>query len=109
MAFDERLAERVRNQIGTRAGLTEKKMFGGLGFLLHGNMSVGVHGGELIVRLDPQASDAALAAPGARMFDLTGRPMKGWLMVGADGLRDPASLARWVRRGLDYASSLPRK
>jgi hypothetical protein len=109
MAFDERLAERVRRTIGKRQGILEKKMFGGLAFLLHGNMSCGIHGSELIVRIDPETIGSALAEPGARVFDITGRPMKGWLLVNAGALRDEAALGRWVSRGLDYAATLPRK
>ena len=109
MAFDEKLAERVRRQVGKRNGLSEKKMFGGLAFLVHGNMSCGIHGNELIVRIDPQTTESALAEPGTRIFDITGRPMNGWLLVGAAGLKDEAALGKWVRRGLDYAASLPKK
>ena len=109
MAFDEQLANRVRKQLGRKAGLTEKKMFGGLAFLIGGNMSVGIHGTELIVGITPEATGAALKEPGARVFDITGRPMKGWLLIGGAGITDPASLAKWVSRGVDYASSLPRK
>ena len=109
MAFDEALANSVRKQLGRKAGLVEKRMFGGLAFLINGNMSVGVHGSELIVRIDPETSDVALKEPGARVFDITGRPMKGWLLVGGAGVNDAASLSKWVRRGADYASSLPKK
>ena len=109
MAFDEQLAERVRKQLGRRAGLSEKKMFGGIGFLINGNVSCGVHGRELIVRIAPETTGAALQEPGARIFDLTGRPMKGWLFVGGAGIKAPAALARWVLRGVTYASSLPKK
>jgi TfoX/Sxy family transcriptional regulator of competence genes len=109
MAFDEQLANSVRKELSRKAGLTEKKMFGGLAFLIKGNMSVGVHGNELIVRIAPETTDAALKEPGARVFDITGRPMKGWLLVGGAGVKDPASLTKWVRRGVDYASSLPQK
>src|SRR6266705_5005635 len=101
MAFDEELAERVRRQVGKRNGLSEKKMFGGLAFLLHGNMSCGVHGNELIVRIDPETMESALAEPGTRIFDITGRPMKGWLLVGSAGVTDNEALGKWVRRGLD--------
>jgi TfoX/Sxy family transcriptional regulator of competence genes len=109
MAFDEKLAERVRRQVGKRDGLSEKKMFGGLAFLLHGNMSCGIHGDQLIVRIDLETTESALAEPGTRIFDITGRPMKGWLLVGAAGLEDETALAKWVSRGLDYAASLPKK
>ena len=109
MAFDEQLADRVRKELTRQAGLTEKKMFGGLAFLINGNMSVGVHRDDLIVRIAPAKTGAALKEPGARPFDITGRPMKGWLLVGPSGLEDPAALAKWVRGGVEYASSLPKK
>jgi len=109
MAFNEQLANSVRKQLGRKAGLVEKKMFGGLAFLINGNMSVGVHGDELIVRIAPESTDASLKESGARVFDITGRPMKGRLLVGGPGVNDPASLAKWIQRGVDYASSLPKK
>lgn len=109
MAFDEHLAERMRKQLRRRAGLIEKKMFGGLAFLINGNMSVGVHANDLIVRIAPDQSDALLRENGVRLFDVTGRPMKGWLLVSGSVLEDDASLAKWIRRGVDYASSLPKK
>jgi TfoX/Sxy family transcriptional regulator of competence genes len=109
MPFDEQLASSVRKQIGRKSGLVEKKMFGGLAFLINGNMSVGVHGNELIVRIAPESTDAALKEPGTRIFDITGRPMKGWLLVGGPTLADPSSLSKWVRRGVEYATSLPKK
>ena len=109
MAYDEALAARVRKHLGKRKGIAEKKMFGGLAFLLNGNMSVGLHGAELIVRLDPSETDAALARPHTRIFDITGRPMRGWILVGPAGVEGEAALAQWVAKGADYAASLPRK
>ncbi len=110
MAVDEKLAERVRSRLGTREGLVEKRMFGGLAFLLDGNMCVGVHGKEFIVRLDPGETLSALARPHTRIFDLSGgRPMHGWILVGPAGLKTDAMLARWVHVGVAYASSLPKK
>lgn len=109
MAFDEKLAQRVRTQIGGHEGTVEKKMFGGLAFMLHGNMSCGVLGADLIVRLAPAESGAALAEPGARVFDITGRPMKGWLLVNESALHDESVLARWIQRAVDYAATLPKK
>ena len=109
MAYDEELAIRLRGLIGTEPGLAEKKMFGGLAMLLHGNMAVGVHGAGLIVRTDPGRQEQLLAEPGARVFDLTGRPMKGWLVVDPDGCTKDADLRRWVDRGVSYARSLPPK
>lgn len=108
MPYDEALAARVRPLVGGVDGLVEKKMFGGLAFLVHGNMSVGVHHKELIVRIDPSETTAALREPGVRIFDITGRPMKGWLMVAADMFPDE-TLGRWVERGISYAKSLPAK
>jgi hypothetical protein len=109
MAFDEQLASSVRRELGRKPGLAEKKMFGGLAFLINGNMSVGVHGSDLIVRLAPEATDAASREPGVRAFDITGRPMKGWLLVGGAAIEERASLAKWVRRSVDFAASLPKK
>jgi len=84
-------------------------MFGGVAFLLNGNMSVGIHGGELIVRLDPGETDAALARSHTRIFDITGRPMKGWILVKSEGTASESALAKWVGSGVSYAASLPAK
>lgn len=108
MPYDEKLAERIRRRLAKRRGITEKKMFGGVAFLMNGNMSVGLHGGELIVRLAPEETDAALAKRHTRIFDITGRPMKGWILVKPEGLSDDA-LAKWVGMGVTYAASLPPK
>jgi TfoX/Sxy family transcriptional regulator of competence genes len=109
MAFDEGLATRVRELIGDDPGVAEKRMFGGLAFLLNGNMACGVRGDDLIVRLAADASRDALAEPGARPFDLTGRPMRGWLMVGAEGHAEDDDLRRWIDRGMAHARTLPPK
>jgi hypothetical protein len=109
MAYDEGLATRVRDLLGDHPGLAEKKMFGGLAFLLDGNMACGVRGHDLIVRVAADAAEATLREPGTRPFDLTGRPMKGWLLVDADGHAEDDDLRRWVDRGLAYATSLPPK
>ena len=109
MAFDERLAERIRGSLRRRKGLVEKKMFGGVAFLLNGNMCVGVHKSELIVRLAPEETDAALAKPHVRRFDLTGRPMQGWILVEAAGINTDAKLGKWVAVAVKYAGSLPAK
>lgn len=109
MAYDEALAARVRKLLGKRKGIVEKKMFGGVGFLLNGNMCCGLHGGELIIRLDPQETDDALAEPHTRVFDMTGRPMKGWILVKPAGVASGSALATWVGLGVSYASSLPAK
>jgi len=84
-------------------------MFGGVAFLVNGNMSVGIHGNELIVRIAPDKTEQALKEPGVRIFDIAGKSMKGWLLVGGAGIQDPASLGKWIDRGVAYASSLPKK
>jgi TfoX/Sxy family transcriptional regulator of competence genes len=110
MAYDEDLANRVRELISLESGLTEKKMFGGLAFLLNGHMSVGVSGqGGLMVRVDPEETDALVAKPHARPFEMRGREMQGWLRVDAEGVRTKRQLEPWVRRGVAYARSLPPK
>ena len=109
MAFSEALVGEVRKLLSGRSGLVEKKMFGGVAFLVNGNMSVGIHGNELIVRIPPEATDDALEEPGTRIFDIAGRPMKGWLLVGGAGIQKADSLAKWISRGVAFASSLPKK
>jgi len=109
MAYDSKLAERIRGALAVRADVKERKMFGGVAFLLNGNMCCGVHRDELIVRLDPATAADALARAHTRVFDLTGRPMKGWLMVEPAGLVSAASLRGWLQMAVDYASSLPAK
>jgi TfoX N-terminal domain len=109
MAFDEKLADRIRKQLGRRRGLSEKKMFGGIGFMLNGNMCCGVHGVEMIVRLAPEESEKALVRRHTHIFDIMGRAMKGWILVRPAGLEPEAALAEWVGVGVQYASSLPAK
>jgi hypothetical protein len=109
MAYDEALADRVRNLLSARSEVTERKMFGGIAFMVGGNMAVGITGDELMVRLDPADSDKALAEEGVRVFDMTGRPMKGWILVSPGRTSDEAGLAGWVEAGADYAASLPSK
>jgi hypothetical protein len=110
MAYDEALAERVRTMIGVRDDLTEQRMFGGLAFLIGGNMSVGISGqGGLMVRLAPNDTEQALRQPGAQPFEMRGRAMKGWLRVDPEILGDDADLRHWVETGVDYASTLPAK
>ncbi|RSM87939.1 RNA methyltransferase [Kibdelosporangium aridum] len=106
MAYDEGLATRLRDLL---PALTEKRMFGGLAFLLNGNMTVGILGEALIVRLDVDEAADALTEPGARPFDFTGRPMKGWLMVDPEGHAEDDDLCRWVDRAIDFVGSLPPK
>ena len=109
MPVDHALAERVRQLVSSTPGFSEKRMFGGLAFLINGNMGLGVHASELIVRINPAETDTALAKPGVRIFDLSGRPMKGWLLVSSDVLSDKKALASWANRGIEYARSLPAK
>lgn len=109
MAFDEELAERIRALLSARADVDERRMFGGCGFLVAGNMSCGVIGEQLIVRVDRDEADALLAEPGARPFDFTGRPMRGWLYVDPAAIAEDADLELWVRRGEAFAASLPPK
>jgi hypothetical protein len=109
VAYDEGLAERVRDLLADEAGVTEKRMFGGLCFLLGGNMCVGVVRDELMVRTGPDAYEALLELPHARKMDFTGRPMRGLLFVGADGVLADRELAGWVSHGTSYAKSLPAK
>jgi TfoX/Sxy family transcriptional regulator of competence genes len=110
MAYDEDLANRIRELIADTPGVTEKKMFGGLAFLVSGNMSVAASGqGGLMVRIDPDETDALLRKPHARPFEMRGRPMDGWLRVDAEGVRTKRQLEPWVKRGVTYARSLPPK
>ena len=110
MAFDEQLAERVRALLGGRADMDERRMFGGIGFLVAGNMCCGVNGDDLVVRLDSgDAEDLLGSEPGARPMDLTGRPMRGWLFVAPAATAADADLERWVRRAEAFASALPPK
>jgi TfoX N-terminal domain len=109
MAYDEALAARIRDILGGAEGVAEKKMFGGIAFLINGNMACGVNRDDMIVRLEPEQTDAALAEPHVRLFDMTGRPMKGWVVVGPAGVADDADLRSWVGRGADFARSLPAK
>jgi len=110
MAYDEDLANRIRDLFATEQGVTEKRMFGGLAFLIDGNMSVSASGqGGLLLRIDPAETDALLSKPHAYPFEMRGRVMQGWLRVDADGLRTKRQLERWVARGIAYARSLPSK
>jgi TfoX/Sxy family transcriptional regulator of competence genes len=110
VAYDEELADRVRELVVSESGLTEKKMFGGLAFLVGGNMAVAASGqGGLLVRVDPAQSDKLVATTNARPMEMRGRSMQGWLRVDPEDLRTKRQLAKWVERGTTYASSLPVK
>ena len=108
--YDEDLANRIRELVLSEPGVTEKRMFGGLAFLINGNMSVTVSGrGGLLLRVDPAETDALLAKPYAHPFEMRGREMQGWLRLQQEGVRSKRQLERWVRRGVGYARSLPSK
>ena len=110
MAYDEELADRIRELVAGVPSLTEKKMFGGLAFLVGGNMAVAASGqGGLLVRVDPDESDALVETTPARQFEMRGRSMRGWLRVGAADVATNDQLEPWVDRGVSYASSLPPK
>jgi TfoX/Sxy family transcriptional regulator of competence genes len=110
MAYDEELAGRIRSLIGDRPDLTEKKMFGGLAFLVGGNMAVAASGqGGILVRVDPEQSDELVATTPAELMEMRGRSMAGWLRVDSADVSDDAALAEWVERGVGYAGSLPAK
>ena len=109
MAFDEQLAERVRGLLVVFPGIVERKMFGGLAFLLRGNMCCGVVGDALMVRVGRESYEAALGEPHVREMDFTGRPLRGFIYVAAEGLTSQGDLRAWVERGARYAESLPAK
>ncbi len=110
MAYDEDLANRIRELLGAERGLAEKKMFGGLAFLVAGNMAVAASGqGGLLARVDPAESEALCARPGAERMVMRGREMDGWLRIEAEAVRTKRQLEGWVRRGVDYARTLPPK
>ena len=108
MPYDEKLVERVRGVLAGKA-VEERKMFGGLTFMLQGNMCCGVAGERLMVRVGPEKYDQALGQKHAQLMDFTGRPMKGFVFVGSEGLTSAKELEAWVRRGVDFALSLPAK
>ncbi len=109
MAYNLELASRIRAHMQGLPGMAEKKMFGGVGFLLNGNMACGVHGEGMIVRVDPEQHARLMKKPHTRPFDMTGRPMKGWLVVEPEGCRTEAQLKGWIKEGIDFALSLPPK
>jgi TfoX/Sxy family transcriptional regulator of competence genes len=108
MAYNLKLAERIRSQLDG-IPFDEKKMFGGVGFLLNGNMACGVNKDNLIVRIDPEKQNTLLKKSHAKPFDLTGKPMKGWLVIEADGVKTDKQLGTWVKEGVEFASTLPPK
>lgn len=109
MAYIEDLAQRIRQYLLNQPGLVEKKMFGGIGFMVHGNLACGVNQDDLIVRVGPDRYPEIIMRPHVRPFDMTGRPMKGWVLVSAAGVADEEALTDWLKQGVDFAMSLPPK
>ena len=110
MAYDEELADRIRQLVAGEPGLSEQKMFGGLAFLIGGNMAIAASGqGGLLVRADPDESDTLVATTTARLMEMRGRTMRGWLRVDAEDVRSESELAKWAEVGTAYARSLPAK
>jgi TfoX/Sxy family transcriptional regulator of competence genes len=109
MAYDERIANRIKKLVSDWKNATDKKMFGGVCHLLNGNMFCGVHKEFLILRLGEEKADAVLKLPHVRPFDITGRPMKGWVMVAADGFKSDGELKKWLDQARDFVRTLPAK
>jgi TfoX/Sxy family transcriptional regulator of competence genes len=110
VAYDEDLAERIRELVGAEAPFTERKMFGGLAFLIGGNMAIAASGqGGVMVRVDPGTADKLVATTSARVAEMRGRPMRGWLRIASEHLHTKRQLSRWVKLGTSYARSLPAK
>lgn len=110
MAYDQDLANRLREQLGGEEGVSEKAMFGGLAFLLDGNMAVSVSArGGLLVRVAPEATDEVLSRPHASLAVMRGRPMPGWIRVAPEGVKTKRQLSAWARRGVEFARTLPAK
>lgn len=109
MAYNQELAERMRAKLKSSRGVTEKKMFGGVGFLVNGNMACGVINDDLIVRLSEDEFAKALKRKHVRVFDFSGKPMTGWIYVSAEGYKLEKALAGWMEKGMALAKSLPKK
>jgi len=109
MAYDQNLAQRMRTYISAYPNTVEKKMFGGIGYLINGNMGCGIHKDYLVVRINPDEYRQALRVPFVKPMDITGKPMKGWIMVSPQGYQDEESLEGWIHRGMQYAQTLPEK
>ena len=107
MAFDETLAERIRRTLARKKNIDEKRMFGGISFLLNGNMLVGVWKDSLVVRVGPDEGEEALKEPHVRVFDITGRPMKGWVLVEPEGTEGDEQLSAWIGRATRFVRALP--
>ena len=109
MAFDEALARRIRQRLARRKNVEDRKLFGGIGFLLNGNLLVGVWKVSLVVRLGEEEGEEALKEPHVKEFDITGRPMRNWVLVGPEGVQDEEQLSGWIRRAVKFVGTLPAK
>ena len=109
MAFDEALAGRIRLRLARRKNVEERKMFGGIGFLLNGNLLVGVWKESLVVRLGEDEGEEALKEPHVKEFDITGRPMRNWVLVGPEGIQNDKQLVGWIQRAVKFVGALPSK
>jgi TfoX/Sxy family transcriptional regulator of competence genes len=109
MAQNEELAERIRARLKLQRGVAEKKMFGGVGFLVNGNMACGVNKQDLTIRLSEDDFEKALKQSHVRVFDMTGRPMKGWVMISSEGYKSDKALLSWIEKGIAFAQTLPHK
>ncbi|MFN2275441.1 MAG: TfoX/Sxy family protein [Anaerolineales bacterium] len=109
MGYDRKLAERIAHALKAEPGISEREMFGGIGYMLQGNMACGVINDEMIVRVGPDAWDQRLQEPGVHVFDMTGRTMRGWVVVEAQALATDADLGLWIERALAFVRTLPPK
>jgi TfoX/Sxy family transcriptional regulator of competence genes len=109
MSMNESIAEKIRAEVNHYPDVVEKRMFGGIGFIVNGNMACGVNGSDLIVRVGPEQSQAALSRPHTKVFDMTGRPMAGWIKIAPEGFASQQDLKDWVKQGMEYALTLPPK
>lgn len=109
MAYDGEIADEIRIRIGSHSGLAEREMFGGIAFMINGNMAVGVSGDELMVRVGKDAHEDAVARPGARTFDMSARPMRGWIAVAPEGFTSEEMFNAWIDEGVTFADTLPKK
>ena len=109
MAYDTELAQQIRAALSGQKALSEKEMFGGIGFMIAGNMACGVTGDDLLVRVGPEAYEAALGIENVGVFDMTGRPMRGWVVVAGRAIKTEADLRSWVEKGITFARTLPEK
>jgi len=109
MAYSEALADRIRVALAGTKKIVEKKMFGGIAFMINDKMCVGVHKDDLILRCEPDMTDELIVKKGARPFDLSGKPMKGWLLVESGGCKTDKQLIAWIKEGVEFASTLPPK